>query len=144
MTETEKKEINEIEFLPEPEMDDKKILRLMQIGEGLDPDRQQSINDFMDMKSVIERTNLPTVLDCQRVDYLLYAGKIHFRDIKDDPFTMAAETEAITFMPRGGEKAKQVVQLMQRWPDVSALTTNPEESRRSITDKLLNRGPREE
>jgi hypothetical protein len=125
------------------EIDEKRLLRLSQIAEGKDPDAQQSLNDFMNMKSVIERTNLPTVVDCQRLDYLLYAGKIFFPGIENDPFTMAAETEAITYMPRGGEKAKQVVELMKQTPDVVQLQTGAE-PKKSITDRVLGRGKSEE
>ena len=120
---------------------ERRLLRLTQIAEGKDPDRQQSINDFMDMKSVIERTNLPTEVDCQRVDYLLYAGKTHFPDNENNPFTEAAETEAVSYMPRKGEKAKQVVELMKNYQDISGLVTSPEESaKRGIVDRLLGRG----
>lgn len=134
-------EINEKE--PAPEINERQLLRLSQVADGVDPDRQQSINDFMDMKSVIERTNLPTVVDCQRIDYLLYAGRIHFPDLENDPFTKAAETEAISYMPRGGEKAKQVVELMKRYPDISELTTSNGPNQRNMFDKLLGRGSEE-
>jgi hypothetical protein len=124
-------------------LNEKKMLRMSMIAEGKDPDAQQSLTNFMDMKSVIERTNLPTVVDCQRLDYLLYAGKLYFRGVEDDPFTMAAESEAITYMPRGGEKAKQVVELMKQTPNVVDLQTVNEVNKKSMVDRVLGRGKTE-
>lgn len=121
------------------EINEKRLLRLSQIVDGKDPDRQQSINDFMDMKSVIERTNLPTETDCQRVDYLLYAGKTYYPDFPHDPFTDAAESEAISYMPRKGEKAKQVVELMKQYPDISELMTTQEAEKPSLRERILGR-----
>jgi hypothetical protein len=124
-------------------MNEKKMLRMSLIAEGKDPDAQQSLTNFMDMKSVIERTNLPTIVDCQRVDYLVYAGKTLYPDVEDDPFTIAAETEAITYMPRGGEKAKQVVELMKQTPNVVDLQTVNEVNKKSMVDRVLGRGKTE-
>jgi hypothetical protein len=122
---------------------EKKMLRMSQIADGIDPDAQQSLTNFMDMKNVIERTNLPTIVDCQRVDYLIYAGKLYYPDTPDNPFTMAAETEAITYMPRGGEKAKQVVELMKQTPNVVDLQSVNEVNKQSLVDRVLGRGKTE-
>lgn len=106
---------------------------------GVNPDAQQLVTDFMRLNSNIERTNLPTETDCQRIDYLLYAGRTCFRGYDNDPFTEAADTEAISFMPRKGEKAKQLVDLLRHTPNIPEIQAAAA-GQASILQRMLGRG----
>ena len=116
------------------------IRNLIVSAQGGDPEAQQTLNDFMRFDDSIERTNLPTRKDVQRIAYLSYIGRSLFPDNFDDPFTIAAECISKSFMAKGGEKSKQFVQLFQKTPNVIDLTSSTqEESIRGRFGKLLGR-----
>jgi hypothetical protein len=106
---------------------------------GINPDAQQTINDFMVFKNVIERSILPLRQDVKRVVYADLAGRYFFPDRPDNPFTQLAESQSIGFMAYKGTKSNQFVDIVRTSPDLSALQTVPEEHR-NLLDKMLGRG----
>lgn len=117
-----------------------KIRRLLISLKGGNPDAQQTINDFMDMKSPVEGSNLPNRRDVQLEVYLDICGKFLFPDIPDDPFTVLRDSIALTFKARGGEKSKQFVEMVRNQPDLSSLASMPEDVKQGALSGLLGRG----
>ena len=115
------------------------LYRLTAALSGVNPHAQQLVTDFMRLDSPIERTNLPTLTDCQRIDYLLYAGKTLFRGYDNDPFTEAAHTESTSYMARNGEKAKQLVELLRHTPNIPEIQAAAQ-GQASILQRMLGRG----
>ena len=119
------------------------LQRILIMAQGGNPDAQQTLNDFIQFKNNIERTNLPRRRDVQMIAYLDYAGKIFYPHVENNPFTKAAESLAVAFMAKGGEKSKQFVEMMKQTPSLSDLQTLQEQPS-SIWDRLRGRGGREE
>ena len=120
-----------------------KFLRnIIVIGQGGNPEAQQSLNEFMSFDDDIERTNLPTRRDVQRASFWLYVGATFFPDIDDDPFTIAGKCVAKGFMAKSGEKSKQFVDMFRQSPDLAALE-RVGNNEQSLTDRILGRGKRE-
>ena len=147
MTETEPK-TDRIDLSGETEptgkIDDKKIGRLFSILDGKDPDAQQTITDFLKMKSVIERTNLPDIKTVLTIAQLLGYGKLYFPNNPNDPFTLIANTLAEAYMARNGEKSKQFVDLMRNTPNMSELQTFRDlEDNKGLLDRFRGRGKTE-
>jgi len=117
-----------------------KIRRLLISVTGGNPDTEQTITDFMDMKSPVEGSNLPNRRDVQLEVYLDICGKFLFPEIPDDPFTVLRDSIALTFKAKGGEKAKQFVEMVRNQPDLSKIASMPEEVQRSTLDRVLRRG----
>lgn len=107
------------------------------IARGGDPRTRQTLNDFVDLKSKVQKTNLPTKKDVQRVAYFLYVGKSLFPYIDDDPFTLAADCIAEASMARGGEKSKQVVDLFKRTPSMVDLKDVQEAEKQGFFQNLI-------
>ena len=120
-----------------------KIRRLLISLKGGNPDAEQTINDFMDMKSPVEGSNLPNRRDVQLEVYLDICGKFLFPEIPDDPFTVLRDSIALTFKAKGGEKAKQFVEMVRNQPDLSALASMPEDVKQGAFSKFLGRGKTE-
>lgn len=103
------------------ELNDKKLLRKMQIIEGKDPDAQQIVKDFMKMDNVIERTNLPTTNAVLCITQLDFASNWLYRGIPNDPFGSLRDSLAVSFMARKGEKANQFVEMFRENRDIVAV-----------------------
>lgn len=121
---------------------------MMSIAQGIDPDAQQAINDFIIFKNIIERTNLPTRNDVHFTAYLDFVGKAFWPDDPDNPFTELAYTAARSFMAKDGKKSDQFVKLMQKSPDIIGLQTPStpgpgEQQQGSILNRFFNRGNEE-
>lgn len=120
------------------------LRKIIVMAQGGDPDAQQTLNAFLKFNNNIERTNLPIRRDVQMLAYLDYAGKTLYPDDENNPFTMAANSIAVAFMAKGGDKSKQFVELMKQTPSLADLqTTLAGDGQRSLTDKLLGRGKTE-
>ena len=118
------------------------LQRVLIMAQGGNPDAQQTLNDFLHFGNNIERTNLPKREDVQRMVFADYAGKTLYPDIDDDPFSKIANSIAIAFMAKGGDKSKQFVELMKQTPSLSDLQTVQDQPQ-GIMDRLLRRGPKE-
>jgi len=112
---------------------------MSQIADGKDPDASQALTDFMDMKNIVERSNLPTTDTVLCMASLDVAGQIAFRDKPDNIFFKFRDSLARAYMARGGEKANQFVEMTKQTPSIVDLQTVRENQRQSFTDKLLNR-----
>ena len=120
------------------------IYRVMTIAKGGNPDAQQTLNDFLKFGNNIERTNLPNTTAVLCIGQLAGYGKLLYPDDNDNPFSMIADTLAVAYMARGGDKSKQFVDLMRNTPNLADLqTTFGAEQQRSLADKLFGRGKTE-
>lgn len=123
------------------EIDERKLLRLSQIADGIDPDSTQSLNEFMQFKSIIERTILPTRRDVAQIDYVNYAGRVFYPDREDNPFTLDAKSRSEAWMAYKGQKSNQFVELMRRNPAIltDLQTMTGATQKRGMLDRLLGR-----
>ena len=119
------------------------LRKILVMAKGGDPNAQHTLNEFLKFNSNIERTNLPTRLDVQRVIFADYAGKTLYPDLEDDPFSKLANSISIAFMAKGGDKSKQFVELMKQTPSLSELQTLSDSSQRGLVDRVLRRGKKE-
>ena len=118
------------------------LRRIVVMAKGGDPEAQHTLNAFLKFNSNIERTNLPKREDVQRMVYADYAGKTLYPETEDDPFSKLANSIAIAFMAKGGDKSKQFVELMKQTPSLSDLQTLQEQPR-GMMDRILGRGKTE-
>jgi len=132
MTETEIKPVLKIETL-----DDMK--RILTIAKGGDPDAQQAIIDFMDLKSNIERSYFPDKVTTLCVSQLTGFHKLFYPDDSWCPFDLAAQVVSTGFMGFKGFKSNQFVDMTRTQADLSGLQITPEEQRRGLIDTVLKR-----
>ena len=141
MTETEETPKTE-EIKEAPTMgikSEKDLMRFWQILDGINPDAQQTMNDFLDMRNIVERTNLSTRRDIQLIVYLDMCSEYYFPN-QTNPFAKLRDSLARGFLAKGGFKSNQFVELMRNQPDLSGMQTTNEDIKRSILDKMLGRG----
>lgn len=126
-----------------PEINERQILRLSQIAEGKDPDASQTMTDFMDMKNIVERSNLPTTDTVLCMASLDVVGQVAYQSAPDNIFFMFRDSLARAYMARGGEKANQFVEMTKRTPGVIDLQTVREDQQRGLFDRITGRGKEE-
>ena len=126
-----------------PEINERQLLRLSQISEGKDPDASQTLTDFMDMKNIVERSNLPTTDTVLCMASLDVAGQVVYQSAPDNIFFMFRDSLARAYMARGGEKANQFVEMTKRTPSIIDLQTVREDQTRGLTDRIFNRSKTE-
>jgi len=115
-------------------------MRLNMIMDGKDPDAQQMIPDFTDMKNPVESSNLPLKRDVHFVSYLGYVGESYFPDIPNNPFTRLRNHVALGYKARGGWRTQQLVEVLRQTPDLSEIGSTGPDVKASIKDRLLGRG----
>lgn len=118
------------------------IRQLVVSAQGGNPEAEQTLNKFLRFDSNIERTNLPKRQDVKLVTFYDYAAKSFFPNIKNNPFSDLVESVTVAFMAKGGEKAKQVVEIFKQTPDIVGLE-GLQEQQRGFIDKALGRGKKE-
>jgi len=134
MSETEVKE----EEVKDP-LSERDIMRLNMILDGKDPDAQQMIPDFTDMKNPVESSNLPLKRDVHFVSYLGYVGDSYFPDYPNNPFTRLRDHVALGYKARGGWRTQQLVEVLRQTSDLSGIEVTGQDVKTSIKDKLLGR-----
>lgn len=122
------------------DINERQLLRLSQIAEGKDPDASQTLTDFMDMKNIVERSNLPTTDTVLCMTGLDVAGQVVYQSAPNNIFFMFRDSLARSFMARHGEKAQQFVEMTKRTPSVVDLQTVREDQQRGMIDKITGRG----
>lgn len=126
-----------------PEINEKGLLRLSQIAEGIDPDASQAMTHFIDMKNIVERSNLPTTDTVLCITGLDIAGQVAYFGLPNNIFHKMRDSLARSFMARMGEKANQFVEMTKRTPTVMDLQANREDQSRSMLDRITGRGKEE-
>ena len=129
--------------MSEPEFNERRLLRLSQIAEGKDPDASQTMTDFMDMKNIVERSNLPTTDTVLCMASLDVVGQVAYQSEPNNIFFMFRDSLARAYMARGGEKANQFVEMTKQTPSLVDLQTVREEQPRGLFDRLTGRGKEE-
>ncbi|MCK4822632.1 hypothetical protein KA005_43110 [bacterium] len=119
---------------------DKDLQRLITIAKGGDPDAQQAILDFMDLKSNVERSYFPDKKTVICIGQLKGFGETIYRDEDWNPFELVADVLSLGFMGLKGFKSNQFVDMTRTQPDLSGLQTSGEEQKQSAIDRILGRG----
>ena len=115
------------------------LRRILVIAKGGDPNAQQTLNDFLQFDSNIERSNFPNTKTVLCITQLTGYSKLLYPD-EENPFALIADSLSIAFMAKGGEKSKQFVEMMKQTPNLSDLQTiGVGEQQRSLTDRILGR-----
>jgi len=122
---------------------DKDLQRFLSILDGNNPDAQQQITDFMDMKNVILQTNLPTRKDVQRIAYLDYADRSFFPGREINPFADAVKSISTSFSAKGGMKSNQYVDIVRQNPVIADLQGMKDDKKQGVINRLLGRGKTE-
>jgi len=141
--EEEKEPKEEAEEEEKEPLSERDIMRLNMILDGKDPDAQQMIPDFTDMKNPVESSNLPLKRDVHFVSFLGYVGDSYFPDIPNNPFTRLRDHVSLGYKARGGWRTQQLVEVLRQTPDLSEIGTTGPDVKTSIRDKLLGRGKTE-
>jgi len=122
---------------------DKDLQRLLTIAKGGDPDAQQAIIDFMDLKSNVERSYFPDKKTVICIGQLKGFGETFYRGEDWNPFELIADVLATGFMGFKGFKSNQFVDMTRTQPDLSGLQTTGEQQKQSTVDRILRRGKTE-
>lgn len=99
------------------------LRRLIVSAQGGDPEAQQTINNFLKFNNNIERSNLPTTRAVLALAQLSGFGRLFYPEDPDNPFNIVADSLAIAFMAKGGDKSRQFVELMKQTPTLAELQT---------------------
>lgn len=122
---------------------DKDLQRLITIAKGGDPDAQQAILDFMDLKSNVERSYFPDKKTVICIGQLKGFGETFYRGEEWNPFDLIANVLSTGFMGFKGFKSNQFVDMTRTQPDLSGLQTSGEQQKQSAIDKILGRSKSE-
>jgi len=125
------------------EINERQILRYSQIAEGKDPDASQAMSDFIDMKNVVERSNLPTTDTVLCMASLDVVGQVAYQSEPNNIFFMFRDSLARAYMARLGEKANQFVEMTKQTPSLVDLQTVREDRQRGILDRVFGRSKEE-
>ena len=120
-------------------LSERELMRLNMILDGKDPDAQQMIPDFTDMKNPVESSNLPLKRDVHFVSYLGYVGDSYFPDIPNNPFTRLRDHVSLGYKARGGWRTQQLVEVLRQTTDLSGIEVSSQDVKTSIKDRLLGR-----
>lgn len=137
--EEEKKPVEEKKTLTFDEDSETRLMRFMQVLDGVNPDAAQSMNDFLDMKNLVERSNLSLRRDVQLIVYLDMCSEAYFPTIERNPFAKWRDSLARAFLAKGGWKSEQFVELMRNQVDLSGYEVTREEVKHSFVDRILGR-----
>jgi len=136
MSEIETKPIFKIESIED-------LRKVLVVAKGGDPNAIQAITKFMDFDSNAERSYFPdktiTLCTAQLSGY----GKVYFPNDEWDPFSLVADVIAVHFMGYKGYKSGQFVDMTRQTPNLSDLTSSPEEMKQGFVDRILGRGKTE-
>jgi len=124
-------------------LSEREIMRMNMIMDGKDPDAQQMIPDFTDMKNPVESSNLPLKRDVHFVAYCGYVGDSYFLEFPNNPFTRLRNHVALGYKARGGWRTHQLVDVLRQTTDLSGIEVTGQEVKASIKDKLLGRSKTE-
>lgn len=127
------------EVKEEKKFSEKDLMRLFMILEGQNPDTQQTITDFLDMNDPVATSNLPNRRDVQLIVYLDLCSKFYFPTLPNNPFEVLKTSIANALKAKGGEKAKQFVDIVRNQPDLSGLQNLQEPQKQSFIDRALGR-----
>lgn len=120
-------------------LSERDIMRLNMILDGKDPDAQQMIPDFTDMKNPVESSNLPLKRDVHFVAYTGYVGDSFFPEVPENPFTRLRNHVALGYKARGGWRTQQLVEVLRQTTDISGIEVTSQDVKSSIKDRILGR-----
>jgi len=114
--------------------------RVMVIAKGGNPDAQQAVVDFMNLKSTTERANF-----MDKTIMLAVAQQDGYS--KNWPmfksFGLVSEVIASATMGYKSKKSDQLMQIIQQTPNLSDLTSASDEVKQGFVDRILGRGKTE-
>lgn len=133
MTETEVEPMFKIESLDD-------LRKVLVIAKGGNPEAQQAVVDFMNLKSTTERANFmdkTIMLAVAQQDGYSQAYPM-FKS-----FGLVSTVISSATMGYKSKKSDQLMQIIQQTPNLSDLTSASEEAKQSYVSKLLGRGKTE-
>jgi len=114
--------------------------RVMVIADGGNPDAQQAVVDFMNLKSTTERANFmdkTTMLAVAQQDGL----SENYPMFKS--FGLVSRAISSATMGWKSKKSDQLVQIIQQTPNLGDLTSASDDIKQGFVDKILGRGKKE-
>ena len=137
MTEVETKTEVEPMFKIESLEDLRKVLV---IAKGGNPEAQQAVVDFMNLKSTTERANFmdKTIMLAVAQQDGLSQNYPMFRS-----FGLVSSVISSATMGYKSKKSDQLMQIIQQTPNLSDLTSASEDVKRGYVDRILGRGKTE-
>ena len=137
MTEVETKTEVEPMFKIESLEDLRKVIV---IAKGGNPDAQQAVVDFMNLKSATERANFMNMTIMLAVAQQDGYSKAYpmFKS-----FGLVSNVISSATMGYKSKKSDQLMQIIQQTPNLSDLTSASEDIKRGYVDRILGRGKTE-
>jgi len=137
MTEVETKTVIEPMFKIES-LDD--LRKVLVTAEGGNPEAQQAVVDFMNLKSTTERANF-----MDKTIMLAVAQQDGYSRAYPQFKAFELVSNAISSATMGykSKKSDQLVQIIQQTPNMSDLTSASEEVKQSYISRILGRGKSE-
>ena len=137
MTEVETKTAIEPMFKIES-LDD--LRKVIVIAKGGNPDAQQAVVDFMNLKSATERANFMNMTIMLAVAQQDGYSKAYpmFKS-----FSLVSTVISSATMGYKSKKSDQLMQIIQQTPNLSDLTSASEDVKRGYIDRILGRGKTE-
>ena len=137
MTEVETKTVIEPMFKIES-LDD--LRKVLVIAKGGNPEAQQAVVDFMNLKSTTERANF-----MDKTIMLAVAQQDGYSRAYPQFKAFSLVSNAISSATMGykSKKSDQLMQIIQQTPNLSDLTSATEETKQNYISRILGRGKTE-
>jgi len=116
------------------------LRKVLVIAKGGNPDAQQAVVDFMNLKSTTERANFmdkTIMLAVAQQDGYAKAYPM-FKS-----FGLVSSVLSSSTMGYKSKKSDQLMQIIQQTPNLSDLTSASEDVKQGFVDKILGRGKKE-
>jgi hypothetical protein len=111
---------------------------LVTIAKGGNPQAQQTLNNFLNFKDIIERSNFPDRRITRMNAFLKLASKTCYQDQPGTVFRDAYESVSSAFMGYKSKKSDQFVEMTKQTPTIAELTTG-EPPKQRLRDRILGR-----
>ena len=132
-TETKPEPVFKIESLED-------LRKVLVIAKGGNPEAQQAVVDFMNLKSTTERANF-----MDKTIMLAVAQQDGYSRAYPQfkAFEVVSNVISSATMGYKSKKSDQLMQIIQQTPNLSDLTSASDDVKRSFVDKVLGRGKTE-
>jgi len=137
MTEVETKTVIEPMFKIES-LDD--LRKVLVVAKGGNPDAEQAVVDFMNLKSTTERANF-----MDKTTMLAVAQQDGFSENYPmfKSFSLVSRVISSATMGYKSKKSDQLMQIIQQTPNLSDITSTSEETKQNYISRILGRGKTE-
>ena len=116
------------------------LRKTLVIVKGGNPDAQQAVADFMNLKNPTERANF---MDKMIMIAVAQQDGFAFAYPEFDSFRVVSNVISSATMGYKSKKSDQLMQIIQQTPNLSDLTSSPEEVKQGYISRILGRGKSE-